>query len=82
MQISVLGEVARPGVFSLEPGAGVLEALASAGGATEFADRGRIFVLRRRGERPPLRIRFSWARLAEGGGAAFALADGDVVMVE
>lgn len=82
MQISVLGEVARPGVFALEPGAGILAALASAGGTTEFADRDRVFVLRKRAEGPPLKIRFTYARLTGSGGAAFVLADGDVVMVE
>ena len=83
IQISMLGEVARPGVISLDAGAGVLQALASAGGTTDFADRERIFVLRKREAQPPLRIRFSYADLARGGsGALFALAHGDVVIVE
>lgn len=83
LQVSILGEVARPGVVSLEPGAGVLQALASAGGTTDFADRERIFVLRKRPAQPPLRIRFSYSQLAGGGsGATFALVNGDVVMVE
>lgn len=83
MQVSVLGEVERPGVYPLDSGAGVLQALASAGWATEFADRDCIFVLRKRDAEPPLRIRFTLAELSRGGnGALFALADGDVVIVE
>jgi polysaccharide export outer membrane protein len=84
IRISVLGEVARPGAFALEPRAGVLQALAIAGGTTEYADRERIFVIRRTPGKPPLRIRFSYADLAGGRGraATFALATGDVVTVE
>ena len=83
IRITVLGEVGHPGVFLVEPGAGVLQALASAGGTTEFADRDRIFVIRRRPAKEPLKIRFSYARLYNGARApAFALATGDVVTVE
>lgn len=83
IQISMLGEVTRPGVVALDAGAGVLQAIASAGGTTDFADRERIFVLRKREAQPPLRIRFSYAELAQGGGGAlFVLAHGDVVIVE
>ncbi|HEY1087175.1 MAG TPA: polysaccharide biosynthesis/export family protein, partial [Archangium sp.] len=45
--VSVLGEVARPGVVTLEGGSGVLQALAAAGGLTDFAQREGIFVLRK-----------------------------------
>jgi polysaccharide export outer membrane protein len=83
IQISVVGEAARPGVFPLEPGSGVLAALASAGGMTEFADRERIFVLRKRAAQAPIRIRFTYAQLSTGAsGATFALTDGDVVVLE
>lgn len=85
MSVSVVGEVAHPGVYVLEPMAGVLTAVASAGGTTEFADRDRIFVLRRAsGGGEPLRIRFRWEHLvhAEGRALGFALQPGDVVVVE
>ena len=55
--IAVMGEVVHAGMYTLTPGAGVAEALASAGGLTEFAHRDRIFVVRRTPEL--LRIRFS-----------------------
>lgn len=84
VRVSVIGEVARPGTYALEPRAGVLDALAGAGGVSEFADRDRIFVLRKRAGKPPMRVRFSYARLAAGEGraAAFVLIAGDVVTVE
>jgi len=83
--ISVTGEVMRPGLYPLEPHAGVLEALASAGGLSQFAYEDRIYVLRRAKEgEPPLRIRFRYQALsrAEGQGATFVLQRGDVVVVE
>jgi polysaccharide export outer membrane protein len=86
-EVSVLGEVARPGVYRIERGASVLNALAMAGGLTPVAGRDRIFVLRY-GESAfadvPTRIRFTYRALtqAETTAAAFRLRHGDVVVVE
>jgi polysaccharide biosynthesis/export protein len=74
LRVPVMGEVAHPGVYPLEPRAGVLDALAAAGGTTEYADRDRIFVVRRRAGKDGVRIRFTYGRLAG--------VPGDVVMVE
>jgi polysaccharide export outer membrane protein len=87
IQVSVLGEVAHPGVFPVQSGANVLQALAAAGSLTPFASRDRIFVLRKTppGSKVPLvRVRFTYQKLAhaEGRSAAFRLRDGDVVVVE
>jgi|SRR5882762_5869907 len=82
LAVPVLGEVSHPGQFNLEKGAGVLDALAAAGGFTEFAHRDRIFVLRRQ---PALvRIRCTFEALSRGRGRAiaFRLQPGDVVVVE
>jgi len=78
-EVSVVGEVARPGVYKLEAHGGVLSALAAAGGLSDFADRSRIFVLRDR-----QRIRFTFQALAEAEprALAFKLAPGDIVVVE
>src|SRR5262249_5922721 len=54
-QVSVVGEVAKPGVYAIEPGHGVLRVLAAAGGLTPFAHQDRIYVLR---QSSPTRIRF------------------------
>lgn len=83
--VSVLGYVQRVGVHSLEPGAGLLQALATAGGFTDFAHKDRIFVLRQEEGKPkPTRIRFRYEDLArsQGRGAGFHLRNGDVVVVE
>ena len=83
--VSVVGAVSTPGTFQLTRDAGVLQAVALAGGLTPFAHRDRIFLLRREGEgRPPLRIRFSYRSLlaAEPRSTSFDLRDGDVVVVE
>jgi polysaccharide export outer membrane protein len=83
--VSVLGEVTRPGQFQLDQGAGVLHALAAAGGMTAFADKDSIYVIRtRKGAGDPERIRFTYASLtgAQGRAATFRLQGGDVVVVE
>jgi polysaccharide export outer membrane protein len=84
LSVSVLGEVPRPGIYNLEVGAGVLQALAAAGGFTNFAAR-EIFVMRpSRTEEKPQRIRFDYERLqrADGKAASFNLKGGDIVLVE
>jgi polysaccharide biosynthesis/export protein len=80
LTIAVLGEVVRPGNYPLEHGSGVLQALAVAGGLSEYADRDRILVLRS----GSISIRFRYAALSVPGGpaASFRLQAGDVVMVE
>lgn len=80
--IPVTGEVTRPGVFQLEPGAGVLTALASAGGLTPFASWSKIFVIRQAPE--PVRIRLDYRELRDGDRTSllFQLRQGDAVVVE
>jgi len=80
--VSVIGEVTRPGVYPLDAGGGLAQALAAAGGLTAFAHKTRIFVLRP--GPAPARIRFSYEALVEGIGpaSAFRLDAGDVVVVE
>jgi polysaccharide export outer membrane protein len=85
LTVSVLGEVARAGVVTLEAGSGVLQALAAAGGLTDFAHRDGIFVLRKLAGQPaPRRIRFNWDELTQGSTSAarFVLVAGDVVVAE
>jgi polysaccharide export outer membrane protein len=87
IQISVLGEVAKPGAYRVESGAGILQTLALAGGLGPYAGRDRIFVLRKgtSAARPTVtRIRFDYESLsrATGRGASFRMRDGDVLVVE
>jgi polysaccharide export outer membrane protein len=80
-QLSVLGEVTRPGVYPLERGQGVLRAVAAAGGFTEFAHKDRIFLVR---SGTPGRIRFTLEALSTPGSrsARFRLQNDDVVIVQ
>jgi len=82
LSVPILGEVIRPGQYALENGAGVLEALAAAGGLNEAASRDRIFVLRR--EPSFVRIRCSYEALSHGQGraAALRLRPGDSIVVD
>ena len=80
--VTFVGEVARPGLLTIEPGTTLLQAFGQAGGPAEFADDTRIFVLR---QHPTFRrIRFTYDALVhnEGGAATFVLVGGDVVVVE
>jgi polysaccharide export outer membrane protein len=82
LQIAVVGEVTRQGVVAVPPDAGVLQAIAAAGGVTELAHSDRVFVIRN--EQPPTRIRFNYKSLlhAEPPESTFRLRDGDQVVVE
>lgn len=87
LRVSVLGKVVRPGVYDLGHGAGVLHALAAAGGLTPFADENAIFVIRSGywADSPaPARIRFTYQDLTRGKAPAalFSLRAGDVVVAE
>ena len=80
--VSVLGEVAPPGVIQIDSGCGVAQAIAGAGGLTDYASKDRIFVVRN--AEKPVRVRFTFDGIAGGDPAAvrFALKRGDVVVVE
>jgi polysaccharide export outer membrane protein len=80
--ISVIGEVTKGGVYSLPPGAGVLQALAAAGGLTPYASKDRIYVVRESPERARIRFEFGQLTQATGKAATFRLRLGDIVVVE
>ena len=83
--VSITGEVTRPGVYPIESPAGVLQAIASAGGLSQFAHEDQIYVLRRIADSmPPVRIRFTYRALAhaEGQSGTFSLQRNDLVVVE
>ena len=81
-KVSVVGAVARPGRYDTRTWVTVLDALAMAGGFTEFADRSRIVVLRPEGQTTK-RIPFDFGRLDrdKGGQSNFYLSPGDIVVV-
>lgn len=82
LSVAVLGEVARPGHYTMERGAGVLEALAAAGGLTDFSHRDRIFVVRKLPN--PARIRLTFEAVSRGIGRAgtLRLQQADSVVIE
>lgn len=82
LSVSVLGQVGEPGLHNLDPGAGVAQALAAAGGLRDFAKKDRIFVLRQGDQ--PIRLRMTWDAVTSGQGraATLRLRAGDVVVVE
>jgi polysaccharide export outer membrane protein len=81
LNVSVLGEVVRPGSYVIDNGSSVLQALAAAGGLTEFAGSGSILVVR---NRPMMRVKVRYPDLVAGRGksTAFRLQDGDAIVVE
>lgn len=85
-QVSVVGQVKTPGRFQLTNHVTVLDVLAMAGGLTEFADRGRITVLRRVNDKETTYIPFAYNRLISrdgynGGQDNFFLQGDDIVLV-
>jgi polysaccharide export outer membrane protein len=82
VSITVMGEVPTKGALTLQQPAELAQALAQAGGLTEFASESKIFVLRRFPQ--PRRIRFTYDAITQnqGGAANFPLRTGDVIIVE
>ena len=78
-KVSVMGEVARPGRFELKSWTTVVDALALAGGFTQFATRSRIIILHPDGATMK-RIPFNYNKLA-GEQENFYLRNGDIVLV-
>lgn len=83
ISVAVIGEVEQAGMIDLVTPATVLEALAKAGGLSEFADTSGIFVLRNLGGSTQ-RIRFTYEALTKAEPAAirFHLKTGDVLVVD
>jgi polysaccharide export outer membrane protein len=80
-KISVFGEVRKPDVFPIKQRMTVFDAIALAGGFTEFAKRDRRVVVIRDGSSGQDRIKLNLERLIKGG-APFYLQASDTVFVE
>jgi polysaccharide export outer membrane protein len=81
VKVAVLGAVRMPGHYEVNSTATVLELIARAQGLTEFADRGRIVVLRQNGKTTK-RIPFNYRKVAEGSEQDnFVVQPGDIIVV-
>ncbi len=80
-KVSVLGEVAHPGLYELRGPTTVLEILAHAGGLSPFASRGKIVVLRTRGGQSQKIMVDEDRALDERSHQNLALQSGDTVFV-
>ena len=81
-RIFVVGQVARPGVFIMNPDLDVMQALSLAGGTTAFASLGNIRILRRQGTQRTA-IPFDFTDVSRGRSLEqnIVLQSGDVVVV-
>ena len=79
-KVSVMGQVGKPGRYSLGSWATVADVLALGGGLTPFAAPSRITVMRGEG-RTVRKIPFNYDKLATGEQANFYVRPGDVVLV-
>jgi polysaccharide export outer membrane protein len=73
----VLGEVAHPGAFNVRGPLTVIQALAMAGGPTEFADQRSVVVIRDGGRR----FKVDCREVLAGKARAIALVPGDTIYV-
>jgi polysaccharide export outer membrane protein len=79
-KVFVTGEVGRPGAFPLTGPMTILQALALAGGFSDFADQEHIEVFRS-DEAAPARFRFNYKDVLNGKRPDVALKSGDTIVV-
>ena len=83
MRVSILGEVAKPGVLELRGQTTILEVIAMAGGFKDFASPSKITVIRNEDNGKTKRIRFNYNRAVSSGSDEenIVLKSGDVIVV-
>jgi polysaccharide biosynthesis/export protein len=65
-KFNILGEVLKPGSYSLETAATVLDAIAAAGGFRDFANQKSIYILRQNANGGESRIPFNYKKVIKG----------------
>ena len=65
-KFNILGEVIKPGSYSLEMAATVLDAIAAAGGFRDFANQKSIYILRQNANGGESRIPFNYKKVIKG----------------
>lgn len=81
MRVSILGEVAKPGVIELRGQTTILEVIAMAGGFKDFASPSKITVIRIDEGGKTKRIRFNYNKAIGSDEENLVLRSGDVVVV-
>jgi polysaccharide biosynthesis/export protein len=82
LSISVLGQVAEPGLYNLEPGARIAQALAAAGGLRDFARKDGIYLVRSGDGTSRIRMTYNDVTARTGRAFSIRLRSGDIVVVE
>jgi polysaccharide export outer membrane protein len=80
-RVFVTGEVTHPGVYPMPSRTSLVQAIALAGGFTEFASSDDIVVLRNQGKSSRVRVRYSDLVSSDDSKATFVLEPGDTVVV-
>jgi polysaccharide biosynthesis/export protein len=65
-KFNILGQVAKPGSYSLTRGTTVLDAIATAGGFRDFAKKKGIYILRQANRGNEVRLAFNYAEVIKG----------------
>jgi protein involved in polysaccharide export with SLBB domain len=80
--VSVLGEVARPGVYGVGDGQDLWAVLAASGGLGPQGDLAKVRIMRQRDAAQTVTTLNLRDALRSGGGAPYLVYSGDVVFVE
>jgi polysaccharide export outer membrane protein len=82
-RVSVVGEVTRPGPVPISVDTRVLDAISTAGGFTQFADRNDVRILRRNGDGTVTTYGFDYDDFVTGDapGTNFLVQAGDTIVV-
>ncbi len=82
-KVYVLGQVQNSGVFDMRSSLSIMQAIAMAGGVTEFADRNGVTVIRHLPDGIEHRINFDYKKAVSNkvAGLDFFLEPGDIVVV-
>ena len=82
-RVYIIGQVGKSGVYTFQSPTRLVEALATAGGFTQFADPSRIVVLSSRGTGGQTRSQYDFKKIASGASLEdnIVLRPGDTVIV-
>lgn len=80
-KFAVVGEVAHPGIYMMRGSMNILQAVAQAGGTTEFASKGSVVLIRRGKDGKERRYSLDLDRAVDGDDGVVTLKAGDTIYV-